>query len=83
MDAKAWVASLPGHLQFNEENLESQVAMFDTSSNSGAWCYCFIHAIYPCAYLALLEVRAAAAFLLLPLIPLFVIRYSYFLPNER
>ncbi|KAI0352304.1 hypothetical protein OH77DRAFT_1485643, partial [Trametes cingulata] len=51
----AWVESLPGHLQFTEENLETQVAMFETSSNSGAWCYCFMHAMYPCCYLGILE----------------------------
>ncbi|CDO73284.1 hypothetical protein BN946_scf185008.g46 [Trametes cinnabarina] len=42
----AWFQSLPSHLQFNEENLETQVAMFETGSNSGAWCYCFMHAIH-------------------------------------
>ncbi|KAI8996568.1 hypothetical protein BD414DRAFT_455429 [Trametes punicea] len=52
---QAWVESLPSHLQFSDENLETQVAMFETSSNSGAWCYCFMHAMYPCCYLAMLE----------------------------
>ena len=52
-----WVASLPSHLQFTEENLDTQVAMFDTSSTSGAWCYCFMHAMHPCCYLAVREVR--------------------------
>ncbi|KAI0641962.1 hypothetical protein C8Q79DRAFT_918638 [Trametes meyenii] len=50
-----WAASLPGHLQFTDENLETQVSMFETSSNSGAWCYCFMHAMHPCCYLAILE----------------------------
>ncbi|KAI0731167.1 hypothetical protein C8Q76DRAFT_612938 [Earliella scabrosa] len=50
-----WVASLPSHLQFTEENLETQVTMFETSSNSGAWSFCFMHAMYPCCYLAVLE----------------------------
>lgn len=54
--SQAWLESLPAHLQFTEENLETQVAMFETSSNSGAWCYCFMHAMYPCCYLAILEV---------------------------
>ena len=34
--------------------------MFETSSNSGAWCFCFMHAMYPCCYLAMLEVRLAS-----------------------
>ncbi|KAH9847284.1 hypothetical protein C2E23DRAFT_742108 [Lenzites betulinus] len=51
----AWHESLPGHLKFTEENLETQVTMFETSSNSGVWCYCFMHAMYPCCYLAILE----------------------------
>ncbi|KAI0741923.1 hypothetical protein C8Q80DRAFT_1110511 [Daedaleopsis nitida] len=50
-----WIASLPAHLQFNEENLETQVTMFETSANSGAWCFCFMHAMYPCCFLAVLE----------------------------
>ncbi|KAJ8495229.1 hypothetical protein ONZ51_g1801 [Trametes cubensis] len=54
-ELQAWVDSLPSHLQFTDENLETQVAMFETSSNSGAWCYCFMHAMYPCCYLAILE----------------------------
>ena len=35
--------------------------MFETSANSGAWCYCFIHAMYSCCYLAILEVRSPSA----------------------
>lgn len=53
---EGWHASLPSHLQFNEENLETQVTMFETSSNSGAWSFCFTHAMYACCYLAVLEV---------------------------
>ncbi|KAM5534191.1 hypothetical protein V8D89_012098, partial [Ganoderma adspersum] len=52
---ESWHASLPGHLQFNEENLETQVTMFETLSNSGAWSFCFMHAMYACCYLAVLE----------------------------
>ncbi|PIL24975.1 transcription factor [Ganoderma sinense ZZ0214-1] len=52
---ESWHASLPSHLQFNEENLETQVTMFETSSNSGAWSFCFMHAMYACCYLAVLE----------------------------
>ena len=51
-----WAQSLPSHVQLNAENLETHVTMFETSSNSGAWCFCFMHAMYPC-YLAMLKVR--------------------------
>ncbi|RDX54253.1 hypothetical protein OH76DRAFT_1398573 [Lentinus brumalis] len=50
-----WAASLPSHLQFTEDNLETQITMFETSSNSGAWCFCFMHALHPCCHLAILE----------------------------
>ncbi|RPD64404.1 hypothetical protein L226DRAFT_460309 [Lentinus tigrinus ALCF2SS1-7] len=50
-----WAASLPSHLQFTEDNLDTQITMFETSSNSGAWCFCFIHALHPCCHLAILE----------------------------
>lgn len=55
-----WQASLPQHLQFSDENVQKQVDMFETSSNTGAWCFCFMHALYPCCYLALLEVHSTA-----------------------
>ena len=51
------MASLPAHLEFSEENVEQQLMMFETSSNTGAWCFCFMHAMHPCCFLALLEVR--------------------------
>ncbi|KAI0924578.1 hypothetical protein AcW2_005430 [Taiwanofungus camphoratus] len=54
-DLAAWVESLPAHLRFTEENTEKQTVMFETGSNSGAWCYCFVHALHPCCSLALLE----------------------------
>lgn len=53
-----WVSSLPDHLQFTEDTLEKQIAMFETSSNSGAWCYCYIHTLHPCYVLDLTEVRS-------------------------
>lgn len=54
---QVWVDSLPDHLRFSEENLDHQTAMFETPSNSAAWCYCFMHVLYPLCYLSLLEVR--------------------------
>ncbi|PCH44218.1 hypothetical protein WOLCODRAFT_138836 [Wolfiporia cocos MD-104 SS10] len=52
---ESWLESLPAHLRFTAENMEKQEAMFETSSNTGAWCYCFMHSLYPCCYLALAE----------------------------
>ena len=52
-----WAASLPSHLQFTEDNLDTHTTMFETSSNSGAWCFCFMHALHPCCHLGILEVR--------------------------
>ncbi|KAI0091685.1 hypothetical protein BDY19DRAFT_931771 [Irpex rosettiformis] len=52
---QTWVSSLPDHLQFTEDTLEKQIAMFETSSNSGAWCYCYIHTLHPCYVLDLTE----------------------------
>ncbi|KAH9945716.1 hypothetical protein B0H21DRAFT_743677 [Amylocystis lapponica] len=51
----AWVASLPPNLRFSEENLDQQMVMIETSSNTGAWCYSFMHAMHPCCFLAILE----------------------------
>ncbi|KZT10066.1 uncharacterized protein LAESUDRAFT_645649 [Laetiporus sulphureus 93-53] len=51
----AWIQSLPAHLRFSEENVEKQEEMFGMSSNTGAWCFFFMHALYPCCYLAVLE----------------------------
>ncbi|GBE86576.1 hypothetical protein SCP_0904550 [Sparassis crispa] len=50
-----WLSTLPGHLRFSEETLENQLSMFETGSNTGAWCFCFMHALHPCCFLALLE----------------------------
>lgn len=51
-----WVDSLADHLRFSEANLEKQVSMFETSSNSGAWCFCFMHVMHPCLVLSMTEV---------------------------
>ncbi|KAK7030727.1 fungal-specific transcription factor domain-containing protein [Favolaschia claudopus] len=54
-----WVATLPSNLQFSEENLQMQLAMFETSSNTGAWCFCVIHIYYAGMTLALHAARTA------------------------
>lgn len=57
-----WLTSLPEHLRFSEDNLEKQISMFETSSNTGAWCYCFMHTLHPCYVLDLTEVSAFTVF---------------------
>ncbi|KAK7012277.1 hypothetical protein R3P38DRAFT_3020492 [Favolaschia claudopus] len=54
-----WVATLPSNLQFSEENLQMQLAMFETSSNTGAWCFCVMHIYYAGMTLALHTARTA------------------------
>ncbi|KAJ7224374.1 fungal-specific transcription factor domain-containing protein [Mycena pura] len=51
--AEEWVASLPDILRFSEQNLEVQRSMFETSSNTGAWCFCCMHVYYAGFTLAL------------------------------
>ncbi|KAI0704283.1 hypothetical protein BC835DRAFT_1262153 [Cytidiella melzeri] len=52
---QVWLASLPDHLRFTQDTLDKQISMFETSSNSGAWCYCYIHTLHPCYLLDLTE----------------------------
>jgi hypothetical protein len=56
--AQAWAASLPEQLRFTSEELEQQMAMFETGSNAAAWCYCMFHTMHLGAVLALDTVRA-------------------------
>ncbi|TCD60647.1 hypothetical protein EIP91_009734 [Steccherinum ochraceum] len=56
-----WVDSLADHLRFSEANLEKQVSMFETSSNTGAWCFCFMHVLHPCLVLSMTEVDGREA----------------------
>ncbi|KAF7794476.1 hypothetical protein EIP86_005610 [Pleurotus ostreatoroseus] len=58
----AWLASLPPHLRFSEENLEKQITMHETSSNTGAWCFCFVHTLHPCYLLDLYEASLLSLF---------------------
>ncbi|KAJ6591681.1 fungal-specific transcription factor domain-containing protein [Mycena vulgaris] len=48
-----WASSLPDHLRFSEQNLQVQQSMFETSSNTGAWCFCCMHVYYASFALAL------------------------------
>lgn len=50
---QAWASSLPQHLRFSEESLQVQQSMFETSSNTGAWCYCCMHVYHASSALAL------------------------------
>ena len=57
---QTWLASLPDHLSFSQENLEKQINMFETGANTGAWCFCFMHTLHPCFVLELTDVSARA-----------------------
>ncbi|RDB23327.1 hypothetical protein Hypma_009120 [Hypsizygus marmoreus] len=49
----SWAGSLSDHLRFSEENLQVQQSMFETSSNTGAWCWCLMHVFHASSALAL------------------------------
>ncbi|EKM81839.1 hypothetical protein AGABI1DRAFT_118907 [Agaricus bisporus var. burnettii JB137-S8] len=49
----SWLDSLPDHLRFSDQNLQVQKSMFETSSNTGAWCWCFMHMYHASCSLAL------------------------------
>ncbi|KZT27849.1 hypothetical protein NEOLEDRAFT_64616 [Neolentinus lepideus HHB14362 ss-1] len=55
-----WAQSLAEHLRFNEQNLQLQISMFETSSNTGAWCFFFMHAMYASCVLAINELKRTA-----------------------
>ncbi|KAG1881271.1 hypothetical protein F4604DRAFT_1993493 [Suillus subluteus] len=47
----AWDRSLPESLRFTDENFATQMALFATNSNMGAWCFCVMHIIHcSCVY---------------------------------
>ncbi|KAF5383734.1 hypothetical protein D9615_003526 [Tricholomella constricta] len=50
---EAWANSLPEHLRFSEQSLQVQQSMFETSSNTGAWCWCSMHVFHASSALAL------------------------------
>ncbi|KAF9054372.1 fungal-specific transcription factor domain-containing protein [Panaeolus papilionaceus] len=48
-----WDRTLPDHLRFSEQSLQVQQSMFETSSNTGAWSWCFMHVYHASCALAL------------------------------
>jgi hypothetical protein len=54
--SQAWESSLADHVCFSEENTAHHLAMFETSSNAGAWCYFMMHTLYAWCVLTLSEV---------------------------
>ncbi|TFK26175.1 hypothetical protein FA15DRAFT_616185, partial [Coprinopsis marcescibilis] len=52
-----WARTLPDHLRFSEQSLQVQQSMFETSSNTGAWCWCSIHVYHASCALALNAAR--------------------------
>ncbi|KAF9557342.1 hypothetical protein CPC08DRAFT_693369, partial [Agrocybe pediades] len=55
-----WERTLPEHLRFSEQNLQVQRSMFETSSNTGAWCWCSIHVYHASCAMALYSARHRA-----------------------
>jgi hypothetical protein len=58
---QAWESSLADHVSFSEESTTHHLAMFETSSNAGAWCYFMMHTLYAWCVLTLSEVRPGHA----------------------
>ncbi|EIN03808.1 hypothetical protein PUNSTDRAFT_139113 [Punctularia strigosozonata HHB-11173 SS5] len=50
---EAWAASVPLNLVYSNENLQMQMAMFETGSNGGAWCYCLMHVMHASCVISL------------------------------
>ncbi|KAG7093900.1 hypothetical protein E1B28_007538 [Marasmius oreades] len=48
-----WAESLPHQLRFTETNLHVHKSMFETSSNTSAWCFACMHALYASCSIAL------------------------------
>ncbi|KAF8909396.1 fungal-specific transcription factor domain-containing protein [Gymnopilus junonius] len=55
-----WDRTLPEHLRFSEQSLQVQQSMFETSSNTGAWCWCCIHIYHASCALAVNLARQRA-----------------------
>ncbi|KLO19067.1 hypothetical protein SCHPADRAFT_993079 [Schizopora paradoxa] len=53
---KAWATSLSEHLQYSDVNLEFQLSLWETSSNTTTWCFCFMHVLHACCILALNDI---------------------------
>ncbi|KAF8273073.1 hypothetical protein EI94DRAFT_1716607 [Lactarius quietus] len=57
-DILAWESSLADHVRFSEEGTALHLAMFETSSNAGAWCYFMMHTVYAWCVVTLSEAKA-------------------------
>jgi len=52
-----WAGTLPDHLRYTDENLQTQMSMFETGSSLGAWCFCFMHVVHATAAIGLNQAR--------------------------
>ncbi|KAI0057246.1 hypothetical protein BV25DRAFT_1920344 [Artomyces pyxidatus] len=52
-----WDASLSDQIRFGEESAQLQIAMFETGSNAGAWCYFMMHILHASCILALCDAK--------------------------
>lgn len=52
-EVTAWAQALPDHLRFTDENLTVQTNVYETASNTGAWCFAAMHTFHNSCILAL------------------------------
>jgi hypothetical protein len=58
---QAWESSLATLVSFSEDSTARHLVMFETSSNTSAWCYFMMHTLYAWCVLTLSEVRSGHA----------------------
>ncbi|TDL24071.1 hypothetical protein BD410DRAFT_786763 [Rickenella mellea] len=51
---QAWVFGLADHLIFSRENLNQHMTLWETTSSTSAWCFCYMHILH--AYCSLLVI---------------------------
>ena len=54
-----WVDGLSDDLKYNEDNLRTQLSLWETNINCNTWCFCFMHALHACSVMALSDVSTA------------------------
>ncbi|KAL4063107.1 fungal-specific transcription factor domain-containing protein [Scleroderma citrinum] len=52
-EVTAWAEALPDHLRFTDDNLAVQTNIYETPSNTGAWCFAAMHTFHNSCVLAL------------------------------
>ncbi|KAI9464267.1 hypothetical protein F5148DRAFT_188149 [Russula earlei] len=57
-EVSAWESSLADHVRFSDDSAALHLAMFETSSNAGAWCFFMMHTLYAWCVIILSEAKA-------------------------